>query len=488
MNDIQNRADYSADGFGISASVSNSNHGVKDAPKELGTSKTIGYGSDRDHQATTTKSGIITSDKESEYAGKLANNFDKNEVQNEIDTSVRVTQSFDATRQSVKQEINKEIDEANKVLSDPKVSQSDKDKANENIEEMQEVGLLVDMVNGALYNPSDTLAGTAVNTLSPALVYKVGQYFKEEETEGSPQHILAQALVAGVTAGLAGNDILSSTISGGGGEAIAPYLAEYIYGVNPKDVSKMTAEQKQTISAIISLGSTAIGATSGSVTDMVASGEAGTVAVEENKLSEEEKLRRAKRNCDNGDKMSCIDEYIIIQRSKDAKKCGYNLSCLNEVASKWAKIGKEAKKPQFLNLSQKVIDEYNNKIVKSKENEKKLAEEIGYESKLFEYAGAVFNSKDISQIAPPLDKLSTGIELVNSDAYEIGKKVTGMAVGAGVGVVAGSTETLFDSPLTGFATGALLGAVAEPKAEEAYDYVMENWFDIKHPSQHEEEK
>ena len=46
---------------------------------------------------------------------------------------MRVTQAFDPTRQSVKQEINKKIDEANKVLSDPKISQSDKNKANEKI-------------------------------------------------------------------------------------------------------------------------------------------------------------------------------------------------------------------------------------------------------------------------------------------------------------------------------------------------------------------
>ena len=46
---------------------------------------------------------------------------------------MRVTQSFDPTRQSVKQEINKKIDEADKVLSDLKISQSDKDKANEKI-------------------------------------------------------------------------------------------------------------------------------------------------------------------------------------------------------------------------------------------------------------------------------------------------------------------------------------------------------------------
>ncbi|TQV61487.1 MAG: hypothetical protein FNT15_09715, partial [Sulfurovum sp.] len=299
-SDIQNHADYSADGFGISASVSNSNHGNQDAPKELGTSKTIGYGSDSDTQATTTKSGIITSDKESDYAGKLANNFDKNEVQNELDTSVRVTQAFDATRQSVKQEINKEIDEANKNKKDAedkaknpnltyeeaKNLQADINKANEKIAEMQEVGLLVDMVNGALYNPSDTLAGTAVNTLSPKIVYEIGQHFKEEKTEGSPRHILAQALVAGVTAGLAGNDALTSALSAGGAEALAPKLASVLYGIDENDVSKMTAEQKQTISAIISLAGTAVGATSGSVTDMVASGVAGTVAVEENSLAE----------------------------------------------------------------------------------------------------------------------------------------------------------------------------------------------------------
>jgi hypothetical protein len=91
-------------------------------------------------------------------------------------------------------------------------------------------------------------------------------------------------LVAGVTAGLAGNDALSSALSAGGAEALAPKLASVLYGIEEKDVSKMTAEQKQTISAIISLGSTAVGATSGSVTDMVASGEAGRVAVEENRM------------------------------------------------------------------------------------------------------------------------------------------------------------------------------------------------------------
>jgi hypothetical protein len=83
-------------------------------------------------------------------------------------------------------------------------------------------------------------------------------------------------------------------LSAGGAEALAPKLASVLYGIDEKDISKMTAEQKQTISAIISLGSTAIGATSGSVTDMVASGEAGRVAVEENRQLRLDEISRIK--------------------------------------------------------------------------------------------------------------------------------------------------------------------------------------------------
>jgi filamentous hemagglutinin len=335
-SDINNYSHYKGSSFGITAGGSYSNPNAptnsqtasSNESGKLGLSKSIGYGSDSDHQATTTKSGInttnitikdttnsnitkdaihtkTTTEQVEANSGRLANIFDASAVQNELDISVRVTQAFDANRQEVKSIINSKADKATKAKEEAEATLKNDPtnqealatytKAQETIKDMQQVGLLVDMVNGALYSPADNALGTVANTLSPKIVYEIGQHFKENEElnkrdkgdrdeQGSTRHLLAQALVAGVTAGLAGNDILSSTISGGGGEAIAPYLAEYIYGVNPKDVSKMTAEQKQTISAIISLGSTAIGATSGSVTDMVASGEAGRVAVEENRL------------------------------------------------------------------------------------------------------------------------------------------------------------------------------------------------------------
>lgn len=50
------------------------------------------------------------------------------------------------------------------------------------------------------------------------------------------------------------------------------------------DASELTSEQKNTISAIISLGSAAIGSTTGQTTDVVSSSVAGTVAVEDNAI------------------------------------------------------------------------------------------------------------------------------------------------------------------------------------------------------------
>ena len=154
-------------------------------------------------------------------------------------------------------------------------------EAQQTLQDMQRLGILVDSIAGALYSPSDSAAGTAANTLSPAIVYEIGQHFKEEGTEGSAEHILAQTLVAAATASLAGNDALSAGFSAGGAEVIAPILADWMYDKNPQD---LTSEEKNTISAIISLGSAAVGATTGNTTDVVSSSVAGTTAVEDNAI------------------------------------------------------------------------------------------------------------------------------------------------------------------------------------------------------------
>lgn len=351
-SNIDNFSRYEGDSFGISASASYSNpnastnseitNNTTDTyttgaynPDSSGVGKSIGYGSDSDSQTSTTYAGINTSnititgngntdtpaeatgvqiddngmktitaanladiftstttDQVEANSGSLKNTFDAEAVQNELDVQTRVTQTFDTNRQEVKAEINSKIDEANSILkADP-----NNKEAQQTIEDMQHLGVLVDSITGALYSPADSTLGTVANTLSPAIVYEIGQYFKTNEDlnkldngnrpeEGSAEHILAQTLVAAATASLAGNDALTAGLSAGGAEVIAPKLAEWLYGVDPNDpeaIQNMTSEQKNTISAIISLGSAAVGATTGETTDVISSSVAGTVAAEDN--------------------------------------------------------------------------------------------------------------------------------------------------------------------------------------------------------------
>ena len=223
-----------------------------------------------------------TTDQVETNSGSLKNTFDAEAVQHELDVQTRVTQTFDTNRQEVKAEINSVIDNAKDIVNNPNATPKQIAEANQKIEDMQHLGVLVDSISGALYSPADNALGTVANTLSPAIVYEIGQHFKAEGTEGSAQHILAQTLVAAVTAHLAGNDELTAGLSAGGAEIIAPKLAEWLYGVD--DASELTSEQKNTISAIISLGSAAIGSTTGQTTDVISSSVAGTVAVEDNRL------------------------------------------------------------------------------------------------------------------------------------------------------------------------------------------------------------
>ena len=209
----------------------------------------------------------------------LKNNFDAGAVQSELDIQVGVTKSFSETRQEVKAHINSYIDEANTILDNPYASLEQKQQAQETLHTMQEMGVFIDTLRGALYSPSDTLVGTLANTLSPKIVYEIGQHFKQERAEGSPEHLLAQTLVAAATASIAGNDALSAGLSAGGAEALSPILSQWLYDTDPQS---LTSEQKNTLSNIITLGSLATGAITGSVTDAINSSVSGTVATEDN--------------------------------------------------------------------------------------------------------------------------------------------------------------------------------------------------------------
>ena len=119
-------------------------------------------------------------------------------MEKELDVQVKVTQSFDTTRQGIKTELNKAIDSQKAIVAN-KTGESTLaaiDEANQQIDTLQKVGVLVDMISGGLSVPTTSVGGTIAASLSPALSYEIGQYFKEEGKEGSAQHILAHFITA----------------------------------------------------------------------------------------------------------------------------------------------------------------------------------------------------------------------------------------------------------------------------------------------------
>ncbi len=86
---------------------------------------------------------------------------------------------------------------------------------------------------------------------------------------------------------MGGNDGLTAGLVGA--EAAAPLLSSFLYGKEAKD---LTAEQKSTISSIVGLTGTALGATTGDVVSTVQSGQVAQNAVENNFLSVKEAARK----------------------------------------------------------------------------------------------------------------------------------------------------------------------------------------------------
>ncbi|OOS05702.1 hypothetical protein B0189_06125, partial [Moraxella cuniculi] len=99
--------------------------------------------------------------------------------------------------------------------------------------------------------------------------------------EQSPQHLLAHAILGAATNYATGNDPMTGAASAISNEAIAPILANYLYGKKPNELSQ---EQKDTITSILNLTTvtTAYSTTGGSVADAVNGAEIGRVGVENN--------------------------------------------------------------------------------------------------------------------------------------------------------------------------------------------------------------
>ena len=255
------------------------------------------------------KSQIATStttDQVQANSGAIANNFDKDAVQSEIDLQIKVTQQFDTTRQQAKTIVNQQIDGLNKQVDkakealkqnplDEKAAQQLVD-ANNAISQWETGGMLIDVVAGGLSGPSNTgLVGSLANAASPVIAQQIGQYFKDNKglneldggnrsEEGSTAHIIAHTILAAATAYAGGNDALLAGLSAGGAEAAMPMVANWLYGET--DTSKLNAEQKQTISNIVGLGAAGFTASAGgTITDIAQSALSSQSAVENNILN-----------------------------------------------------------------------------------------------------------------------------------------------------------------------------------------------------------
>ena len=238
-----------------------------------------------------------TTDTVQANSGAITNNFDKDAVQKEIGLQVSVTQQFDTTRQGVKAEINKRIDGLQAELKAAKTS-DEKASIEQKINSWQNVGTLTDMIAGGLSAPTSSALGIAAATAAPAVQYQIGQIFKDNQAkneldklitgtagtrpeEGSALHVLAHTVLAAAVAATGGNDALTAGLSAGGAELLAPKVANWLYG---KDAKELTADEKATVSNIVSLGAAGLTAgAGGNRADAVAASTLAQTAVENNK-------------------------------------------------------------------------------------------------------------------------------------------------------------------------------------------------------------
>lgn len=87
--------------------------------------------------------------------------------------------------------------------------------------------VLLNSIATELSAPTQSAAGIAAATALPMISYKIEQYFKSKNTEGSSAHLLAHA-VLGAAAG--DNNALAGAINAGGVEAAVPVISNWLYG------------------------------------------------------------------------------------------------------------------------------------------------------------------------------------------------------------------------------------------------------------------
>ncbi|WP_421522856.1 VENN motif pre-toxin domain-containing protein [Neisseria yangbaofengii] len=350
--DIENHSRYEGDGFGIgvSGSISGQSLGqtaptadshIQTVAAKNGIDSSIGYGSDGGSQSSITKSGIGTrniiigndtdgtqaaaaytatrTETAEQNSGRLNNIFDKERVQSEIDLQRKVSQEFSKNVQSANSEINQKLDTLKEQKEKGLISEAEyRQKAGN----WQKGKVLLNSIAAGLSAPTQSTAGIAAAAASPAVSYQIGQHFKELAKQNSDgnlsakqeaAHILAHAVLGAATAAAGDNNALAGAISAGSAEAAAPLIGNYLYG--EKDGSKLTAEQKETVTAITNLLGTATGAAIGNSATNAAQGSLNAQGAVENNygVSAISKGRRVIRIIQRGGRLTPKDALPVAE-------------------------------------------------------------------------------------------------------------------------------------------------------------------------------
>ena len=215
----------------------------------------------------------ITLENNKARSGAASVGFDADKITYEVESMAQSLQGLDRTTQEIKRDLREQAERRR--------AQGDEQGASR----LEKIAVRLDMLKGGL-TPTDSALGTIANTAAPLASYGIGQYAKAHGSEGSPGHLAAHATLAGLTAaanGGSGTDIATSTGTAAAAEFAAPYLAKQLYGTS--DSRKLTAEQKETVSNILSLAAAGTGAAVGNSTTAYGASRAAGNAVENNQLT-----------------------------------------------------------------------------------------------------------------------------------------------------------------------------------------------------------
>lgn len=101
---------------------------------------------------------------------------------------IRKRQQTPLPIQAANAEINQHLDGLKKQLEKGEISQTEYDSQVANWQRGQ---VLLNSIAAELITPTQSAAGIAAATASPMISYKIGQYFKSKNTEGSSAHIFS---------------------------------------------------------------------------------------------------------------------------------------------------------------------------------------------------------------------------------------------------------------------------------------------------------